>query len=166
MRRFEQLPYAQAARGPKHPDEPDRSFAKEVSALPRVYPHIRKDPGYFAFLECYSGAGIYPPDFDHPPYNFMTIYGLGEYDDPDSPALDSQGYHCFCTSFFNHPERREDIHYSFALDATGKRPNGVYRSIGTKTNWQWYCGSFLEWLAIVVERKGRLLVFDSKGLPM
>jgi hypothetical protein len=129
---------------------------------------LRSDPGYVAFLESYAGAGIYPPDYNHPPYTFMTIFGAGEFDDAFAEPISDEGYYWWCVSYFDHPQRKEDVHYSFAFDATGERPVGVYRMIepSEAAGVHWYCSNFLEWLRIVVEQQGRLLVLNSKGSPV
>lgn len=54
----------------------------------------------------------------------------------------------------------DEIGLDYAFDATGRRLRGVYQLIShsqrESETYEWYCGSFLEWLEELIDKKGQL----------
>lgn len=163
MRGFANLRDANIGHGPKHPTQPNLALKQEIEAFLDQYPVLRQDQGYVEFLECYAGAWL-----DWQPSEDLVI-GLLGFDmdvtaniaNPDEGhPVDENGYLMFCDGIVRIHEgvgRTGVIGQTFAFDATDKRKAGVYRSTSDRngiTDYYWYCGSFLEWLTILLATKG------------
>lgn len=143
--------------GPKHPESPNPELAEIVKQFLKDYAFLRNDPSYIEFLETYAGAGVIHPDeefaLDLPGFGAGVSNFIPE---EEYPVVNDEGFLVFCDGYAS--TKAEDgtksmIAQSFSFDATGKRRWGVYRHSETRV--YWYCESFLDWLRIVVENKGK-----------
>jgi hypothetical protein len=165
MRSFLDLGYAEIGNGPKHPAAPNPDLAAPVQAFLARFPILRRDQGYVDFLEYYAGASILWPHNDL----VVDIFGFTEVSshllETDGPIVDEHGYFWFCSEVIRlHPgfeTRTTTAGLQFAFDTTQQRRWGIYRGIdnedSSRTEFAWYCESFLEWLNLLIENKGRLL---------
>lgn len=161
MKEFSRLEGAEIGRGPKHPSSPDPSLAPEIEEFLNQYPFLRQDRGYVDFLECYAGAWVMWPNLDF----VVDLFGFANVSThivkEDGYVVDPTGFLKFCDGLVRiHKGVGHEgvLGQGFAFDATGKRRWGVYRSITdeVESDKYWYCETFLQALAALIETKGNL----------
>jgi hypothetical protein len=182
VRKIATLPGAEVGHGFKHPDDPDPGYAEYYQTHLQEHPFLKGYPDFLEFLETYSGCVVDQLDTEQVgEFLSATIFGLGPWSMEElAPAVDGQGFYCFST--VETGVRRQgkaagseppDTVASFAFDATGQRPKGVYAQVHrldeTPPPLQVYCPTFSEWLRRFAEAGGRLLPFheeaESVGKP-
>lgn len=160
---FRKLGYVSLGEGPKHPEgNPNVQLA--IDQFLAMYPTIALDQSFVDFLEYYSAAAI-----DWPQEQLtIEIYGFSsdvtlEIARPEEPLQDENGFYRFAEILVKPgPNGEKAIDGLYAFDVTGTRRNGIYQRISlwsentASISYQWYCQTFAEWLARVVEAGGRL----------
>jgi hypothetical protein len=180
MRQFANLGQATVGHGPDHPEAPNAVARPAVEAFVRQFPALGQAPDYLHFLRHYGGAILEVPDAASPRWS-VWLPGFKEAGPGLAPwkedgfGPDPGGFLLFA-HMLNQATRTE-IEFGFLL--TGQQCPGVYRTLSTADDWQglpptsesaallrerlgrnWYCGSFHEWLARLVDRGEAL--FDEK----
>ncbi len=158
MRQFETLGYATVGSGPDHQHNPQPEKKKEIEQFIEQHDFLRQAPDYVTFLFCYAAAAVYWPGGELT----IEIYGFDENITAHlvldqgflGPIIDTEGFFLFCGSRI-WPVGEDPIYIDYAFDATGQRRWGVYRKITGQ--YEWYCETFLDWLQVLIEKKGRLL---------
>jgi hypothetical protein len=164
--------------GPKHPTAPQPQLQREIDAFFEQYPLLRRDQSYIDFLETYAAANVERPDESLSIYIYgfdseMTTLYLPQ---PVESVIEQDGTFRFAEIALHlEPKRGNHIGIGFTYDLTGTRPAGVYRFTrfpeaefdpsyfpqGVKfqsSENSWYCGTFKEWLELVIQHTGVLLV--------
>lgn len=165
--KFEQLG-GRVGLGPTHATGPASDIADLTQRWLAAHPFLGRDQGYIDFLLRYSGAewdpigagfGIAIAGFSGLG-GYLDEWGPGDHQ-PDRLALTEDGLYPFATvcGYTGAIQSFETfVAIGFSFDGSGTRPCGIYRGItpqiGRPTPEQWYCGSFLEWLAIGIESRG------------
>lgn len=166
MQKFSELGHALVGEGAAHPISPQPELFHEVVSFLAEYPFLKKEPTYQVFLACYGGASVAWPDNSL----VIDIFGFLEevsthlQDEFLDQVVDEDGFFMFCSTVVRGGKYEgfdDNIGIEYAFDATGKRPRGVYRFVSGKDYeseaYQWYCGTFSEWLSELIDQKGRLL---------
>lgn len=161
MQRFAQVGSTTIGKGPKHPTSPNSESLPEIEKYFASHPILKQDQGYVDFLECYSAASA---DGWLDGKIFIHIFGFdtnitSHLGGPDEWIFDTEkGFCSFAYIQIPKPHLVDDgCAYSF--DITGLRSWGVYKSSDTGDivyDYEWYCGSFLEWLEDIIEKQGLL----------
>ena len=156
IQQLSSLGEAFVGKGPKHPTSPRPEIQPEISSLLTQYPFLEKDQGYVDYLEHYAGAVVDRPSGDL----FISIFGLDEdvslhLTRGEGPIVDNEGFFTFCDSVVRDQEQN-DIGLGYVFDATGERRKGVYIVTEDSSEPHWYCESFLQWLADIIQKEGKL----------
>lgn len=163
MKEFSKLEGAEIGRGPKHPSSPDPNLAQETEAFLNEYPFLRQDQGYVDFLESYAGAWVMWPNNEL----IIDLFGFTEVSrniaNPDNVCVvDENGFLIVYDGMVRLVDggfREGVIGQGFAFDATGERKWGIYRYVfvsGVEVARYWYCETFLQALAALIETRGKL----------
>lgn len=160
---FKDLGGVSIGKGPKHP-EGNPSLQQKIKQFLGEYPQIGRDDGFVEFLEYYSAASIDKP---HEQLT-LEIYGFSpditlDISQADEPLIDEKGFFRFAEILVKPgPHDEKAIGGLYAFDCTGQRRRGIYQKIylwssnSETMNFEWYCETFINWLADVVESKGLL----------
>jgi hypothetical protein len=135
--------------------EDDEKLQREVDSLLKVYPFLKRDNEYVAFLRRYAGALLVRDDdgflvsffgLSHD-IGFHIVEGGGE------PIADD----CLITFDLIVPigKAKETRGMAFGFAATPDLRWGIYRFVKDSKP-SWYCQTFFEWLRIVIKTRGRL----------
>lgn len=135
---------------------------RQVDALLATYPFLERDAGYVAYLRRYGGAIVVRVDaLVLSLYGFSHDIGMHIVDGPGEPVCD--GCLVFCDMSVpaavrartDVKETVETVAVGFGFEATGERRPGVYRFVDGGDG-EWFCETFLEWLAILIETDGQI----------
>lgn len=163
MDRFCRIPGATAGRGPQHPSDPDPTSAPQLAKFLEMYPTLRSDQGYVAFLERYCGASIDGGD-DRP---LVDVLGFSDAStgllEMDGPVVDDDNFLLFAQYVHHRIEDGKLIdteEQDFAFDTTGARRPGVYRLFSSRRasdeHFEWHTEDFLSWLDRLARQDGIL----------
>jgi hypothetical protein len=156
LRRFGDV---ELGHGPRHPAAPDPALAPEIDAFLDRYPVLRRDPGYVAFLERYSGLylsrdedalalSIFGFDTD---VALHIVEGEGDLLIADFLPFAHAVVPLRAGSFNPH-----DPGVAYAFDIGGSLPAGVYRNVKDH-EFELCAPSFLDWLEQLDRLEGNWL---------
>ena len=167
MQRFAQLPNARVGQGPKLWPYPNPALQKEIDDFLNQYPFLRQDQGYVDFMEYYAGASIYPSDDDEAVNDDELVIDLFGFNDgialhivkDEGQIVGKDGFLCFCSTETWDEKVDPDfiIETEFLFDATQKRKPGIYLRSSVRPEAEWFCETFLEWLELLIDKKGKLV---------
>lgn len=163
MQDFQNIGFVSIGKGPQHP-EGDPEIEAGIQDFLEQYPSIAEDDTFVEFLLHFSAAAVDWPDEQLT----IEIYGFSpditlEIANPEEPLLDNDGFFRFAEILVKPgPEDEKAIDSLYAFDTTGTRKKGIYHKISLwsedthRIEFRWCCESFLEWLSMTVDAKGRL----------